>query len=551
MIKNRIAILLTVISGVVFLCKTITAQQLNENKKYSWDNLPEVIVPVFREDTLDIRSFGAIGDGRTLNTESINTAIQACSEKGGGVVLVPSGYWMSGPIVLKNDVNLHLDENAFLQFTPDFDEYKIIEGNYEGKPSARNESPISGKGLKNIAITGRGTIDGSGDAWRMVNRDKMTEKQWKEKVASGGLVSEDGKVWFPSHKTKLAHDQKRSVLLEDNKSLLDFEDIKDYLRPNLLVLTECENILLENVTFQNSPAWNLHPLMCENLTIKGVLVKNPSYAQNGDGIDIESCSNVLIEGCTLDVGDDAICIKSGKDEEGRKRGMPTQRVVIKNNKVYRGHGGFVVGSEMSGGARDIFVEDCTFMGTDKGIRFKTTRGRGGLVENIHIRNINMFDIDQEAIYFDMYYWTKPPKANEPQEVPAVTVETPQIRGVFIENISCRGADVAVFIRGLPEMPIENINMVNLNMETKQGVQIKDAVGISIDSASVYTTDPDDVIYVESSRELTFNRFNYDIKKGLIEVHGERSKNISLSNTEFDSSKASFKNGSKSIVLNVN
>src|SRR5699024_2319265 len=300
MIKNRIAILLTVISGVVFLCKTITAQQLNENKKYSWDNLPEVIVPVFREDTLDIRSFGAIDDGRTLNTESINTAIQACSEKGGGVVLVPSGYWMSGPIVLKNDVNLHLDENAFLQFTPDFDEYKIIEGNYEGKPSARNESPISGKGLKNIAITGRGTIDGSGDAWRMVNRDKMTEKQWKEKVASGGLVSEDGKLWFPSQKTKLAHDQKRSVLLGDNKSLTDFEDIKDYLRPNLLVLTECENILLENVTFQNSPAWNLHPLMCENLTIKGVLVKNPSYAQNGDGIDIESCSNVLIEGCTLD-----------------------------------------------------------------------------------------------------------------------------------------------------------------------------------------------------------------------------------------------------------
>src|SRR5699024_2254094 len=158
------------------------------------------------------RSFGAIGDGRTLNTESINTAIQACSEKGGGVVLVPSGYWMSGPIVLKNDVNIHLDENAFLQFTTVIDDTKIIEDYYEYKPNDINESQISGKGLKNIDITGRGTIDGSGDAWRMVNRDKMTEKQWKEKVASGGLVSEDGKLWFPSQKTKLAHDQKRSVL---------------------------------------------------------------------------------------------------------------------------------------------------------------------------------------------------------------------------------------------------------------------------------------------------------------------------------------------------
>src|SRR5690606_32382056 len=327
----------------------------------------------------------------------------------------------------------------------------IVEGNYEGKPSARNQSPISGRNLENIAITGKGTIDGNGDAWRMVGKGALTDREWNAKVASGGLVSDDGKTWFPSKKTKLAHEEKRSVLLADGKGLSDFEDIKDYLRPNLLVLTNCKRVLLEGVTFQNSPAWNLHPLMCSDIAMRDLIIKNPDYAQNGDGIDVESCSNVLIENCVLDVGDDAICIKSGKDEEGRRRNMPTQRVIVRNNIVYAGHGGFVVGSEMSGGARDIFVEQCTFIGTDKGIRFKTTRGRGGIVEDIHIRDINMSNIVDEAIFFDMYYWTKPPQANEVQVIPPVTEETPQIRNVFIENVQCNGAKVGVFVRGLPEM----------------------------------------------------------------------------------------------------
>src|SRR5690606_26690128 len=187
---------------------------------------------------------------------------------------------------------------------------------------------------------------------------------------------------------------------------------------------------LEGVTFQNSPAWNVHPIMCENLTLRNLFIKNPDYAQNGDGADIESCKNVLIEGCIFDVGDDAICIKSGKDEEGRKRGVATENVIIRNNTVYKGHGGFVVGSEMSGGARNIFVSNCTFMGTDKGIRFKTTRGRGGVVENIHIKDINMFDIVDEAIYFDMYYWIKPPLANAAPEVFEITDATPVFKDVF-------------------------------------------------------------------------------------------------------------------------
>jgi polygalacturonase len=211
-----------------------------------------------------------------------------------------------------------------------------------------------GTNLQNIAITGKGTIDGNGDAWRMVGKNKLNESEWKNKIASGGIVSEDQKTWFLSEKTKKAYLEKPSTLLEPGVKLEDFEPIKDYLRPNLIVLTGCKNVLLEGVVFQNSPAWNVHPLMCENLTLRDLFIKNPDYAQNGDGADIASCKNVLVENCVFDVRDDAICIKSGKDVEGRKRGMPTENMIIRNNTVYNGHGGFVVGSEMSGGARNIF-----------------------------------------------------------------------------------------------------------------------------------------------------------------------------------------------------
>lgn len=518
---------------------------------YNWDNLPEVILPQFPKDTTRIEQFGAKGDGHTLNTRSINAAILASSQKGGGVVLIPAGYWLSGPIELHSNVNLHLEDNAFLQFTADFDQYKIVEGNYEGKPSARNQSPISGKNLENIAITGKGTIDGNGDAWRMVGRGALTDGEWRKKVASGGLVSADGKTWFPSEKTKLAHEEKRSVLLVDGKTLADFEDIKDYLRPNLLVLTNCKKVLLEGVTFQNSPAWNLHPLMSQHLTIRDVKIKNPDYAQNGDGIDIESCSNVLIEDCILDVGDDAICIKSGKDEEGRKRGIATEKVIIRRNKVYLGHGGFVVGSEMSGGARDIFVEDCTFMGTDKGIRFKTTRGRGGIVENIHIRNINMSDIVHEAIFFDMYYWTKPPGANEVQEIPPVTIETPQIRHVYIENIHCNGADIGVFVRGLPEMPVQHIYMKNLNLTVNKGVEIKDAQHIFIENTALHTQNNDPLVYIESAKDLNFDhiRFDHSIKQ-ILEVNGANSSNLVFKNSSIDRSKTVFQHGAEEEAVRI-
>lgn len=521
---------------------------------FSWANLPQVAQPDFKKDTFSILRFGAVADGQTLNTQSINRAIAACSQKGGGVVLVPGGLWVTGPVEMKSNVNLHIVRDAVLLFTTDFDQYPLVEGVYEGLKSARNQSPVWGSNLVNIAITGSGIIDGNGDVWRMVGRERLTESEWKKKTASGGLVGNEDRLWFPSAKTKLAYDQKRTPAMRPGQTLKDFEDIKDYLRPNLVVFTNCKRVLLEGVTFQNSPAWCLHPLMCEELTVRNVTVKNPDYAQNGDGIDVESCKNVLIEGSTFDVGDDGICIKSGKDEEGRKRGRPTENVVIRNNIVYKGHGGFVIGSEMSGGARNIFVYDCAFIGTDNGLRFKTARGRGGIVENIWVKDIRMKDIVADAILFDMYYFMKPPGQNEKPEVPPVTEATPQFRNFHISNIVCRGAQRGIFIRGLPEMGVQSVFLDEMVLQTNSGAEIIEATGIRINKVRLLCNNAKKpVVYIENGKNIVLNEIGYTSDpEHILSVNGERSGRIKLANTNGSnaSGKIEFNHGARPSMVNM-
>lgn len=221
------------------------------------------------------------------------------------------------------------------------------------------------------------------------------------------------------------------------------DSVKDFLRPVMVSIVQSKRILLDGPTFQNSPAWNIHPLMSEDITIRNLTVRNPWYSQNGDGLDLESCKNVVIYNNTFDVGDDAICFKSGKDKDGRERGMPTENVIVKNNTVYHGHGGFVIGSEMSGGIKNVHVSHCTFIGTDIGLRFKSTRGRGGVVENIFISNIDMINIPAEAIRFNMFYGGESPILEEGQEkveidngakIPEISEETPSFRNISMKNI---------------------------------------------------------------------------------------------------------------------
>ena len=504
------------------------------------EKLPVIKSPVFKKDTLSIKKYGAVSDGSTLNTKSINGAIDALSKKGGGVVLIPSGLWLTGPIVLKNNINLHIAAAATLLFTADKNEYPLVEANWEGLPQMRNQSPISATNANNIAITGKGIIDGNGDVWRAVKIDKLTESQWKKKVASGGVVSDDKKTWYPSEGfMKGSKMPANPGIISPEKDAAFYQSIKDFLRPNLLLLTNCKLVLLEGITFQNSPAWCLHPLMCENLTVRNIFVKNPWYAQNGDGIDLESCKNVLIENSVFDVGDDALCMKSGRDAEGRKRGMPTENVIIRNCTVYAAHGGFVIGSEMSGGARNIYVNNCTFIGTDIGLRFKTTRGRGGIVENIFIKDIYMKDIPAEAILFDMYYMAKDPVvlAGEKRELPKVefkTVDetTPQFRNFHISNVFCNGAEKGIFVRGLPEMHVKDIVLENMVIQAKKGIDVQEASGITFKNIRIISAETNPVIDIVQSDKLIFDNITY--KNGaelLFRVSGERSGGISIKNTD--------------------
>jgi polygalacturonase len=476
---------LNLIPKAMFFALTllISIKSSAQVKPYSFSNLPQVRKTQFKKDTVSITTFAAKADGITLNTKSINDAITACNKNGGGVVLIPAGLWLTGPIVLRSNVNLHLRKNALLQFTKDFNQYKLVKGDWEGIPQMRNQSPISAADAENIAITGSGIIDGNGDAWRMVKRDKLTESQWNRQITSG-VVNPENKTWYPSEGSLKGSKLKNAGAVSADKTPEFYASIKDFLRPNLVVLNNCKRVLLEGVTFQNSAAWNLHPLLCEDLTVRNVYAKNPWYGANGDGIDIESCKNVLVEGSTFDVGDDGICIKSGRDAEGRKRGLPTKNVVIRNCTVYHAHGGVVIGSEMSGGANNIFISDCAFIGTDIGLRFKTTRGRGGVVEAIYAKDIVMKDIVGEAILFDMYYMAVDPIAlkGEKRDAPKVvkypvTEETPIFRDFHISNIVCDGASRAVFIRGLPEMNISDIFLDNLTIQARAGVEILEAKNV--------------------------------------------------------------------------
>jgi len=403
----------------------------------------------------------------------------------------------------------------------------------------RNQSPVSANNVVNIAITGYGIIDGAGDAWRAVNKEKLTESQWKKLVASGGILSDDKKTWYPSEKSFKGAQLKNPGEITPDRTPEFFESVKDFLRPNLLVFENCKKILMEGVTFQNSPAWCLHPLMCEDLTVRNVYAKNPWYAQNGDGIDVESCKNVIIENSTFDVGDDGICIKSGRDAEGRKRGMPTENLIVRNCTVYHAHGGFVIGSEMSGGARNLYVSDCTFMGTDIGLRFKTARGRGGVVEKIYVNNITMKDISGQAILFDMYYAAQDPipMAGEKREAPKVefkTVDetTPRFRDFHVSNIVCNGAEKAIFIRGLPEMHVENVVFENITVQANRGIDMQEASAIQFKNVKILSAETNPVVDVLNSDNILFDKLSYkDGSELLFRIGGDRTSRINIGNTD--------------------
>lgn len=495
--------------------------------------MPHIQHPVFPENQVSIKDYGGIPDGITLNTEAFTLAIDALAQKGGGTLIIPTGIWYTGPIVFKSNINLHLEKGALILFSANFDLYPLVNTVFEGLDTRRCQSPISGRNLENIAITGEGSINGSGHAWRPLKKAKVTDSHWKSVVKSGGVVK-DGNYWFPSAGSLKGLEISDMNVPRKNLTETEWLEVKDFLRPVMISFIECKNVLLEGVLFENSPSWNIHPLMCENVIIDNIYVRNPGYAQNGDGVDLESCVNSIIVNSIFDVGDDAICIKSGKDEDGRRRNRPTVNVLIDNCKVFQGHGGFVVGSEMSGGVKNISVSNCQFLGTDVGLRFKSCRGRGGVVENIYIRDINMFDIATESFLFDLYYGGK--SASESLEdgdetpvdmiIPAVDETTPAFRNIYVKNLTSRNARRALFFNGLPEMNISNINVENVVITSEIGAELAESKGINFKNVRIIPKEGP-ALMLKNIEDFTLSGFEYPSSlKEAVKISG-KNKNINL------------------------
>ena len=504
-------------------------------------DMPRVKETSFPDYTVNIKDFGAVGDGLTKNTEAFARAIADVSAKGGGRVVVPRGIWLTGPIIMKSNVNLYTDQGALVKFSDDFSDYELVETSFEGLDTWRNISPIYAKEVENIAFTGSGVFDGSGDSWRFVKKSKVAPSQWKDLVKSGGALNDKGDIWFPTEEAKKGHEKTLSFNVPPFKTKAEFEEVKDFLRPVLVSIVKSKRVLLDGPTFQNSPAWNLHPLMSEDVIIRNLTVRNPWYAQNGDGIDLESCKNVLIYNNTFDVGDDGICFKSGKNEDGRKRGMATENVIVKNNVVYHGHGGFVIGSEMSGGVKNVHVSNCTFMGTDVGLRFKSTRGRGGIVENIWISNIDMINIPTEAIRFNMFYQGNSPILEQDEKAEdekrderliPVTEETPIFRNIYMKNITATGSATAALFQGLPEMNLRNVSLENAVLETQNGIIMIDADGIQLKNVTVFA-EGGPTLTIYNSKNVDVSGLTYrESTEPVVKLLGEQTKNVSFKNTDF-------------------
>lgn len=468
---------------VIFTLSINIRAQIHYKYAYLYKDLPfdmpRIDIPVFPDRSVSIIDFGAVGNGSDLCTDAFTRAMDAVSLKGGGTIIVPVGVWLTGPIVFKSNINLHLEKGAIILFSHDKNLYPLVETIFEGLATKRCQSPISGRKLTNVAITGDGAIDGNGQYWRPLKKQSVTESYWKKFTSNGGIFKR-ADYWYPSAQYLKGQQLSEMNVPRNLKTTEEWNSIRDFLRPVMVNFIECKNLYLQGVLFQNSPAWNLHPLMCENVILEGVDVRNPAYAENGDGIDLESCKNTLIINSTFDVGDDGICIKSGKDKEGRQRARPCENLIVDNCTVFKGHGGFVVGSEMSGGARNMKVANCKFIGTDVGLRFKSKRGRGGVVENIFAENIAMMDIVTEPLLFDLYYMGK--SAAEARfdsitgklVIPKADETTPTFRNIHIKNIFCTNANRAMYFNGLPENPIEGIYVENAFISSKLGGEIKES-----------------------------------------------------------------------------
>ena len=384
--------------------------------------LVEPNVPSIPDNTVNLKDFGGVGDGVTLNTEAFAKAISALEKRGGGHLLVPAGVWLTGPISLKDRIDLHLEKNALVLFTPDKTAY-LKDG--------KVQSCITASKRKDISITGEGVIDGNGSYWRAVKRSKVSDTEWNDYKRMGGTEADEGNLWYPFNLNGFDN------IASDFKA-------QEKMRTHMIRFTDCERVLVKGVTIQNSPKFHLIPTRCNHVVIDGVTVRCPWNAQNGDGIDLSCCQDVLVVNCSVDVGDDGICLKAGGGAAALKY-PPVARVLIRGNKVFHAHGGFVIGSEFSAGVEDVVVCGNVFSGTDTGLRFKSGPGRGGKTARIYIFDIFMNGIKDQAVVFEASYVDVPVGRKGQQS--ATQDFLPEFTDIHIRNVICRDARIGISVAG--------------------------------------------------------------------------------------------------------
>ncbi len=416
---------------------------------------------------------GASNKGDKQVTKIINNTIEKAYKAGGGTIYFPAGTYLTGPITLKSNITIYLDAGATLKFSDNFDDYlPMVESRWEGIDVINFHPLIYAYEAENIAIKGRGTLDGQGRKWwdfhhTLYSKPKTFKSKWQEEFAK----------------------QNTNVIMPDETYMIE----RGFCRPPFIQPMYCKNILIEGITVTNSPFWTINPEFCENINIDNVTVYNPD-SPNTDGINPESCRNVHISNCKISVGDDCVTIKSGKDAAGRKMNVPCENITITNCTMLDGHGAVVIGSEMSGGIKKITISNCVFEGTDRGIRIKSTRGRGGVVEDISVNNIIMKDIKKEAIKLNMFY------AKSDEE--PVSERTPAFRNIHFSNIS-GNAYQAGFLLGLEELKIKDISFNNIRLDATKGFTVEDAEDIDF-SNMVIDTKEGSVISVLDSKHIEIN-----------------------------------------------
>ncbi|MGD2093499.1 MAG: glycoside hydrolase family 28 protein [Phycisphaerales bacterium] len=399
-----------------------------------WEQADEILSrmkpPQFPDRDFNITDYGAAGDGQTDCTEAFEKAISAANNAGGGRVIVPVGSFFTGPIHLKSNVNLHVSQDALIKFSTDPQKYMpVVYTRFEGVECMNYSPLIYAYEQENIAITGQGTFDGqaSDDNW------------WGLKASQGRDIREQrqqGEDGVPVEKRIYGAGKE--------------------LRPNMVQPYRCKNILIEGVTFKNSPMWHIHPVLSENITVRNVKVIG--HGPNNDGCNPESCKNVLIKGCYFDTGDDCIAIKSGRNNDGRRVNVPSENIVIQNCEMKDGHGGVVIGSEMTGGARNIFAEDCTMdsPNLDRALRIKTNSVRGGFVENVYMRNVEIGQVAEAVLKINFHYGEGD-----------IGEYTPVVRNINMENVTSQKSRYALSIRGYERSPITDVNLKNCEFNNVQ------------------------------------------------------------------------------------